>query len=199
MNIFDRNVKGSTEIFQKKTVGIAGCGGLGSNAAVSLVRAGIGRLILVDFDRVETSNLNRQHFFISDIGKFKTEALASHLRAINPEIKLDIITKKIEREDVASLFSSADLLIEAFDKAENKEWLIEEWAIAYPKRPIVCGSGIAGIGMSQKIRVVNVGNIYFVGDGESDMSLGLCSARVNIAAQIEANIALEILFNNESS
>ena len=88
-SIFDRNVPGTTEKLAVVTVGIAGCGGLGSNAAVALARAGVGRLILVDHDRVELSNLNRQHYFQSDIGKAKVEALGLHLRAINPAIALE--------------------------------------------------------------------------------------------------------------
>jgi sulfur carrier protein ThiS adenylyltransferase len=56
-------------------IGIAGCGGLGSNCAVALSRVGIGRLILVDFDVVELSNLNRQYYFRDQIGLLKTEAL----------------------------------------------------------------------------------------------------------------------------
>ena len=90
--LFERNVPGTLEILQKSTVGIAGCGGLGSNAAVSLVRAGIGKLILADHDVVEESNLNRQYYFQSDIGKKKVEALTYHLKAINPEIKLEQLT-----------------------------------------------------------------------------------------------------------
>jgi len=94
--IFTRNVKGSTEILAKSVIGIAGCGGLGSNCAVSLVRAGVGNLILADFDLVEPSNLNRQHYFISDIGKPKVEALAEYLRLINPQINLTLINKKLD-------------------------------------------------------------------------------------------------------
>ncbi len=81
-SLFQRNVPGSTEILNASCVGIAGCGGLGSNAAVALTRAGVGRLILADLDIVELSNLNRQYFFQDDVGQFKAEALAEHLKAI---------------------------------------------------------------------------------------------------------------------
>ena len=106
--IFERNVPGSTEILQKASVGIAGCGGLGSNAAVTLVRAGIGRLIIVDFDQVEMSNLNRQHYFQRDIGRLKVDALADQLKAINSDINLDIYHEKLNPENIPIIFNEAD-------------------------------------------------------------------------------------------
>ena len=191
--LFERNVPGTLEILQKSTVGIAGCGGLGSNAAVALVRAGIGKLIIADHDVVEESNLNRQYFFQSDIGKKKVEALAGHLKGINPEMTLDLIDNKINDSDIAQIFKEAGILIEAFDRAESKAWLIESWCSAFPKRPIVCASGLSGIGNTEDLKVRNAGNIYIVGDGETDMSIGMCSARVAIAANMQANIAIELL------
>lgn len=191
--LFERNVPGTLEILQKSTVGVAGCGGLGSNAAVALVRAGIGKLIIADHDVVEESNLNRQYFFQSDIGKKKVEALADHLKGINPEMTLDLIDNKINDSDIAQIFKEAGILIEAFDRAESKAWLIESWCSAFPKRPIVCASGLSGIGNTEDLKVRNAGNIYIVGDGETDMSMGLCSARVAIAANMQANIAIELL------
>jgi sulfur carrier protein ThiS adenylyltransferase len=192
-SIFERNVPGTTERLQKATVGIAGCGGLGSNAAVALVRAGVGRLILADPDKVELSNLNRQHYFLPDIGKVKVEALAVHLRAINPEVSLDVHHTELSPEKVAVIFKDADLLIEALDRAESKRWLIESWCKSFPDRPIVCGSGLSGIGNTNTLKVKSTGRIHFCGDGETDMSIGLCSARVAIAANMQANVAIEIL------
>lgn len=191
--LFSKNVPGSTEILQKSGIGIAGCGGLGSNAAVALVRAGIGKLILADFDVVEESNLNRQFFFQSDIGKKKTEALAQHLKAINPCIRLTLVDNKLTAADVPKIFKDADILIEAFDRAESKSWLLEAWSMAFPKRHIICASGLSGIGGTETLKVRHAGILHIVGDGESEMSMGLCSARVAIAANMEANIAIELL------
>jgi sulfur carrier protein ThiS adenylyltransferase len=191
--LFNKNVPGSTKILNKATVGIAGCGGLGSNAAVALVRAGIGRLILADFDIVEESNLNRQYFFQSDIGKNKTEALAHHCMAINPRIQISLVKKQFGPGEVPEIFNNADILIEAFDRAESKSWLIEAWCRAFPGRHIVSASGLSGIGNTEALKVRHAGTIHVVGDGESDMSMGLCSARVAIAANMEANIAIELL------
>ncbi len=191
--MFSRNVPGMTAVLSRATVGVAGCGGLGSNAAMLLVRAGVGHLVLVDFDRVELSNLNRQFFFQSDLGKPKVIALAEHLREINPAVNLTVHEMKLSRETVAGTFASCDLLIEAFDRAEAKEWLIEAWCAAYPDRPIVCASGLAGYGKSGAMQVRRAGNIVMVGDGASDMIEGLCAARVMIAAALEANEAIALL------
>lgn len=191
--LFKRNVPGVTEILQRATVGIAGCGGLGSNAAVALVRAGIGTLILADFDLVEESNLNRQYYFQSDIGKNKTEALAAHCRAINPDVGCVTIQERLGPSNVAGLFAQADLLIEAFDRAESKAWLIEAWRTAFPDRPVICASGLSGIGNTANMVIRKMGRLYMVGDGESDMSIGLCAARVGLAANMQANIAIELL------
>jgi len=110
VGVFDRNVPGSTEILRRRTVGIAGCGGLGSNAAVSLVRAGVGSLILADFDFVEESNLNRQYFFLEDIGKLKVEALAARLRQINPAIRLVLHRDRLDCARVADVFAAGQQL-----------------------------------------------------------------------------------------
>jgi sulfur carrier protein ThiS adenylyltransferase len=195
--IFERNVPGTHEILRNATVGISGCGGLGSNAAVALTRAGIGKLIIADHDVVEESNLNRQHFYQSDIGKKKVEALAYYLKSINPEIGIVLIDRQIIASDIPRIFKDADILIEAFDRAEAKAWLIESWCTAFPKRPIVCASGLSGVGRTEDLKIQNTGTIYIVGDGETDMSMGLCSARVAVVANMQANIAIELLVNNK--
>jgi len=194
--IFARNVPGMTEVLKQATIGIAGCGGLGSNAAMLLVRAGIGRLVLVDFDKVEESNLNRQYFFRTDIGNPKVSALAAHLRAIDPAVRLDLHETMLSRETTAATFAACDILIEAFDRAESKEWLIEAWTAAYPDRPIVAASGLAGYGDSGTMTVRRAGNIHMVGDGRSDMARGLCAARVMLAAALEANTVIELLMKH---
>lgn len=196
--IFARNVLGSTEILRGSTVALAGCGGLGSNAAVALVRAGVGRLILVDHDVVEASNLNRQHFFQGDIGRGKVDAIAGHLRAINPEVRLELWKLTLTPDDVPRLFARADLLIEAFDRADSKRWLIEAWCRAFPERKVICASGVSGLGKSEAIGVRRAGNIILCGDEASDPSQGLCAARVGIVANMEANLAIEVLVTEKS-
>ncbi len=176
-----------------RCVGIAGCGGLGSNAAVSLVRAGVGRLVLVDHDVVEPSNLNRQHFFQTDVGLTKVKALAGHLLAINPEVRLDLHDAKLDPAGLVVVFQDVDLLVEAFDTAESKRWLIDAWCRTWPDRPMICGNGLSGLGRTEDLVVTRVGNVHFCGDARTDLSMGLCSARVAIVANMQANVAIELL------
>jgi len=170
---------------------------LGSNAAVALVRGGIGRLIIADFDIVQESDLNRQYYFQGDIGKYKVDVMASHLRSINPDIELDVNNTELTPENVSGLFENAHLLIEGFDNAESKVWLIETWCKSFPDRPIICASGLSGLGNTDSLKVKQAGNIFFCGDGESDMTMGLSSARVAIVANMEANVAMEILVRSK--
>ena len=196
--IFSKNVSGMTEALSDAVIGIAGCGGLGSNIAVSLVRAGVENLIIADFDIIELSNLNRQYYFREDVGKKKVFILAEKLLQINPDCRINVIDKKLERSDIASLFNEADIMMEAFDKAESKQWLIEEWSTLYPKKPIISGNGIGGIGRLEKLKVKKVGSLYFCGDGESSDKEGLCSARVAIVANMQSSIAIELLMSRQS-
>ena len=196
--LFERNVPGTTEKLQRATIGVAGCGGLGSNAAVSLVRAGVGRLILADFDSVEISNLNRQQYFQPDVGRMKVDALACHLRAINPDVHLVLYKTELTPGNISDVFHNADLLIEAFDKAESKHWLIEAWCKAFPKRPVVVGSGVSGIGNTESLKLQKAGNVYLCGDGVSDMRMGLCASRVAMAANMQANVAIAIVCGSEA-
>jgi sulfur carrier protein ThiS adenylyltransferase len=191
--MFARNVPGSTELLRRATIAVAGCGGLGSNAAVALVRAGVGRLILADGDAVELSNLNRQHFFRADIGRPKVLALADHLRAINPDVALEPHERRLAADDVPALFAAAHLLIEAFDGAESKKWLIEAWCRAFPDRYIVCASGISGLGATEALKIRRAGRIVLCGDERSEMSAGLCAPRVAVAANMQANVAIELI------
>lgn len=196
--IFERNVPGLRDILVKKSVAIAGCGGIGSNAAVALVRAGIGKLIIADYDRVELSNLNRQYFFLEDVGKEKTEALSAHLLAINPGLNIESHFMELTRENVCLLFKEADLLIEAFDRAESKAWLIETWCTHFHDKPIVCASGLSGYGNTSTLKVRHAGNFVLCGDEITDMSMGLTASRVAIAANMQANEAIEILVKSVS-
>lgn len=191
--LFSRNVPGTVAALEGSTVAIAGCGGLGSNAAVSLTRAGIGHLILADFDCVEPSNLNRQHYFQKDLGKPKTRALAGHLMNINPEIRLTLHQVRLTPENLTRFFAEADLLIEAFDRAEAKQWLVETWLSCFPERPVIVGSGISGLGRSGELKVERSGCLFVCGDQHSGDELGLAAPRVSIVANMQANTALMLL------
>lgn len=194
--MFSRNVPGSAEILKNKTVAIAGCGGLGSNIAIALVRSGVGNLIIADFDKVEASNLNRQQYLFEDIGKPKAATLAIHLKKINPEASVKAIEKKLEPSDIKELFFGADIMVEAFDAASSKLWLIEAWSEAFPERPIVVGSGMSGLGHFEDIHVRTAGNLYICGDEKSEMTQGLMAPRVAIVANLQAMKAIEILLKD---
>jgi sulfur carrier protein ThiS adenylyltransferase len=112
---------------------------------------------------------------------------------INPQLKIEAHFTELTRENVCGLFETADLLIEAFDKAESKAWLIETWCTHFPNRPIVCASGLSGYGHTETLIVQRSGNIVMCGDFETDMSMGLTSSRVAIAANMQANEAIDIL------
>ena len=191
-----RHTPGVHERVKRATVGIAGLGGLGSSIAVALARTGVGRLVLADFDIVEPSNLNRQQYFVEQLGRPKTEALAESLRRINPYVSLDLHTVRLAPGNVPAVFRSAEVLVEAFDRADQKAMLLDAFASAFPDRPLVMASGLAGHGPGGTIRVTRFGTrVHIVGDGESaaEPGRGLMAPRVGIAAHLQANTVLRLL------
>lgn len=183
------------DALRRSSVGIAGAGGLGSNAAVSLARAGVGRLVIADFDRVEPSNLNRQQYFIGQIGLRKVEALRANLLEINPYSVYEVHDVRITRRNAAKIFADVDVLIEAFDRAEEKEMLIDACLARYPGRPIVAASGLAGYGKNRKLHSRKLGNLYICGDEESQPREGISpmAPRVALVANMQANLVVELL------
>ena len=116
--------RGSTKKLKGSVVGIAGLGGLGSAVATALARIGVGTLILVDFDVVEPSNLNRQQYFIHQVGMPKVEALRENLSRINPYVRIQTFPEKLDRNNAERIFKKAMVVVEAFDRAEEKAMLI---------------------------------------------------------------------------
>ncbi len=189
---------GQRAILAEAKIGIAGLGGLGSNVANHLVRAGIRRLVAADFDVVSPSNLNRQFFFADQIGRKKSAALAENLRRINPDLELDFRDLELTAENIPELFSDCDVVVEAFDKAEAKTMLIG--ALAKGSIPVVAASGLAGFGKSNAIRLRKVSpTLYIAGDLTSGVSpeLAPASPRVGIAAAMEANTVIARLLGLE--
>jgi len=177
------------------TVGIAGAGGLGSNVAAALARAGVGRLIVADFDTLEPPDLNRQYYFTDQIGRLKVDALAENLRRMNPFSVYETHAVKVDPANVESLFGTADLLIEAFDLADQKQMLIEAWLALRPGRPVIAASGLAGYGGNARLHQRRLGSLYILGDEASECDV--CSApmapRVAVVAAMQANLAVELL------
>ena len=191
-----RHTPGVHETVKKARVGIAGLGGLGSSVAIALARVGIGELVLADFDVVEPSNLNRQQYFVDQIGKFKTDAIEENLRRINPYVKT--VTHKVVLDKVNSpeIFRDVDVLVEALDRAENKAELLNAMAASCPEIPVIGASGVAGHGRSNTVRTSRFSSNYFiVGDRETEAAsgTGLMAPRVGIAAHHQANCVLRLL------
>lgn len=186
---------------KKGFVAVCGLGGLGSNLAVMLARVGVGRLLLIDFDVVEPSNLNRQSYFIEDLGKPKTSALKVQISKINPFIKIETKELKITPEAIPVLFKDCDIVCEAFDSAAAKAMLAQNFHKHFPQKTLIAASGLAGFGDSNAILTRKIAsNFYICGDLTSGArpGNGLMSPRVNICAAHQANLVVEILVNTKS-
>ena len=182
------------------TVGIAGLGGLGSAVAVALARTGVGCLVLADFDVVEPSNLNRQQYFVDQLGMYKTEALAATLARINPHVKLITRAVKLSPQNIPELYGNVDVMVEAFDAADMKTMLLECFGSRFPETPIVMASGLAGYEPGGSVSIRRLGaRVYVVGDLETDArpGRGLMAPRVGIAAHMQANAVLRLLLGEE--
>ncbi len=185
------------KVLGRKTVGIAGAGGLGSNCAVALARVGIGKLVVADFDRVTRKNLNRQYYFNDQVGQQKVYALADTMYFINMDMKIVPVNKKLTPQNIGTIFKDCDVIVEAFDLAEMKQMLIETVQMLWPERPLVTGLGMAGWGDSNSIRTTRVDNLYICGDGVSETGPEAppIAPRVGMVANMQANVVLEILLN----
>lgn len=195
-----RHTPGVHQKVKKSVVGIAGLGGLGSTVAIALARIGVGVLILVDFDVVEPSNLNRQQYSLHQIGMSKVEALQENLSRINPYVRVRLYNEKLDRNNVERIFQEADVVVEAFDRADQKAMLINAISEKMPNKYIVAASGVAGYGDSNEIKTIRFSQrIFVVGDQETaaQPGTGLMAPRVGIAAHHQANIVLRILLGEE--
>jgi sulfur carrier protein ThiS adenylyltransferase len=195
-----RHTPGIHKKIKKSVVGIAGLGGLGSAIAVALARVGVGRLILVDFDVVEPSNLNRQQYFVHQIGMPKVEALQKNIAAINPYVRVQTYQEKLDRNNGERIFQDAEVVVEAFDRAEEKAMLINIVSEKMPDKYIVAASGVAGYGDSNEIKTVRFSSkIFIVGDQKTaaQPGVGLMAPRVGIVAHHQANTVLRILLGEE--
>lgn len=200
MNDFEKEliVKIGAEHFaalQAVQVGIAGCGGLGSNCAMHLARSGFKKLTIVDFDTVQLSNLNRQFYFMDQVGMYKTEALGINLKRINPDIELYAHTTKIQADTIEEIFCGCDIVVEAFDAAAYKSMLVER--LSGKKRLLVCASGICGWGHTDAIQTRFLkNNVILIGDLITDCNQKPPFApRVALAAAKQADAVLHFVLS----
>lgn len=178
------------------SVAVCGLGGLGSNIAIMLARAGIGRLHLIDFDRVDLSNMNRQQYFVRQLGMFKTEALRDTLRDIAPYCRIDIDTVRITEDNIVPLLQNEDIICEAFDNAECKAMLVNSVLENMPQKYLIAASGMAGLSSANEITTRRITeHFYLCGDGSSDVAdgIGLVSTRVTVCAAHEAHAVINII------
>ena len=194
----DRHGEDLQNKISSTTVGICGLGGLGSNIAITLARAGVGKLILIDFDKVDITNLHRQQYKTSQVGMYKTEALRDNLAEINPYLESEIQTVCVTEKNAKELLKDCDIICEAFDNAECKAMLTNLVLEEMPEKYIVAASGMAGMGSANSIHTRKVTKrFYLCGDEISDASdgIGLVSSRVMLCAAHQAHMVLRLIAN----
>jgi len=195
-----RHTPGVHAKLKAATVGIAGVGGLGSAVAVALARIGIGRLIVADFDVVEPSNLNRQQYFVDQLGMYKVDAIYDNLCRINPYVKIEPHRLLLDTENIPAIFANCSIVVEAFDRVDMKAMLVNTLLEKMPTTTVVAASGLAGYSSSNTITTRRVSRrLYLVGDtvSEAKPGNGLMAPRVGIAAGHQANQVVRILLGEE--
>jgi len=194
--LVDRHGADNQKKFDEAAVAICGLGGLGSNIATCLARAGIGHLILIDYDFVDVSNLHRQQYKINQVGMKKTDAMAANLHEINPYIKIETHNIKLTEANTKPLIEKADIVCEAFDTPESKAMLVNLVLEQISDKYILSSSGMAGFGSANDIKARRVSKrFYLLGDGVSDVNdgIGLISSRVMVCGAHEAHMVIRIL------
>ena len=200
MNFFEQALtnyftKNQLKRIQAYTIGVGGAGGIGSNVAISLARCGFKKFVIIDFDDIEPSNLNRQQYFINEIGKNKVDALKRRIQKINPDANVTTHTSIWAPENNNRLFNTCDILIEGFDIAETKKQFVETYQdkVKY----IICASGLAGLTTDNPLKIQKIKNIFVVGN----QSVGVSPENPPLAPQIAicagkmAEITLHLTLN----
>jgi sulfur carrier protein ThiS adenylyltransferase len=194
--LYARHTPGVHDLIKNASVGIMGLGGLGSMVALALARIGVGHLLLVDFDVVEPSNLNRQNYYVDQVGLKKTEAIRVNLSRVNPYLRIETIDVVLTEQLIPAVFAKVDVLAECFDSAEMKAAALRCALTALKGKPFVGASGLAGYGDNNLILTNKIRDgVYLVGDRETAArpGEGLMAPRVGIAAHHQANQVLRLL------
>jgi len=197
-----RHTPGIQKKIRASTIAILGLGGLGSAVAGAMAKIGIGKMLLSDYDVVEPSNLNRQHYFVDQIGLQKTIALQQNLLRMNPAVSLELIDEQLTESRLPQLFDNVDVLVECFDDPGMKAATLRSVLTEMKQVSYVGSSGMAGFGDNNSVltKMLYPG-IYIVGDERSEVrpGMGLMAPRVGIAAHHMANQTLRILLGSEQS
>ena len=192
----ERHGEKTQKSFESATVAICGLGGLGSNIAFALARAGVGKLVLIDFDSIDITNLHRQQYKANQIGTSKTDALKENLLEIAPYVTIETHSVRISENNAEALLEKADIICEAFDDAESKAMLVNIVTERMPEKYLVAASGMAGMGSANTIQTRRISRrFYLCGDGASDVSEAgsLVASRVMLCAAHQAHTVLRIL------
>jgi sulfur carrier protein ThiS adenylyltransferase len=198
--IFARQPHAATEKLRSACVGIAGAGGLGSVVAENLARAGVGRLVIADFDTIEPSNLNRQRFPLRQLGQPKAAALANNLRECCPFVEINVVQERISTDNCMRVFDTCAIVCECFDVAESKATLVTTLRRQMPDCIVVAASGLAGSSSARSINTRRVSaNLYVVGDmsSDADSGIGLFAPRVGIVASLQAHVAMQLILGDQ--
>ncbi len=191
-----RHGKDLQEKFFSTAVAVCGLGGLGSNIAVALARAGIGKLHLIDFDKVDLSNMNRQQYTIYQLDMYKTDAMKQTIQSIAPYCEVITDTVYLTEKNITEILKEDDIICEAFDKPQNKAMLVNTVLETMPDKYIVAGSGLSGLHTANTVRTRKLAKkLYICGDGESDVDKDgtLFAPRVMLCAAHQATMILRII------
>ena len=195
----ERHGKQLQEKLSRSAVAICGLGGLGSLIAILLARVGVGKLILIDFDKVDITNLHRQQYKAFQIGMYKTEAIESNLKEIAPYIKTELHTVRMDESNYYALLKNADIICEAFDNAETKASIVNFVLTYMPGKYMIASSGMAGLDSANTIKTRKVSkHFYLCGDEKTELTdtVGLLASRVSVCASHEAHMVIRILTEN---
>jgi sulfur carrier protein ThiS adenylyltransferase len=191
-----RHTPGTQARFKAGRVAVAGLGGLGSHIALALARSGVGSLLLVDFDVVDPSNLNRQAYFVSHLGQHKAKAMAELIQAVNPFVETQILISRLDRHNIPRELKGWPIIVEAFDRPDYKAELVNTALSVFPECRVVCASGLADVKSANLIRSRRVASrLYLCGDevSEAGEGQGLMAPRVMVCAGHQANMVLRLL------
>ena len=151
--------KDAIEIFQRTRIAVMGLGGVGSFAAEGLVRSGIDSILLVDFDKVGISNINRQIPALhSTVGKYKTEVMKTRILDINPNIDIEIYSDFFDNNSCDKLLENVDFVVDAIDSLGPKAELLE--SVYKKKIPVISVMGAAGRFDPSKIVQTDISKTY---------------------------------------
>ncbi|MBQ7618096.1 MAG: sulfur carrier protein ThiS adenylyltransferase ThiF [Desulfovibrio sp.] len=184
-------------LLRASKIGIAGLGGLGSNACLMLARTGLEHFLLIDFDVVEASNLNRQAYLPKDLGLPKVIALQKLLLSLNPDLQVETKQLKLTAENLPKLLPSCPIWLEALDQAETKAMFVN--SCLEQGLMVVSASGLAGFGGANFTRRT-LGPLTVVGDLTTDIDTSPPLApRVTWASAMMADRVLELILAEKKS